>query len=139
VPFLILSVVLAGREIIAPSGAWTVAMPTGTSAWKPDRVAAADKAIVSNLIAEQKALGISSPEGFVVVGVPLQVERQPDGSWTKFQLRDGRDVIVIRARAAPREVNAAIVKIKNAFTSIFEQGTSQGEPVRETRTRAHND
>jgi hypothetical protein len=92
VPFLILSVVLAGKEIIDPSGAWTVAMPTGTSAWKPDRVTAADKAIVSNSIAEQKALGISIPEGFVVVGVPLQVERQPDGSWTKFQLRDAREL-----------------------------------------------
>ena len=81
----------ASKEWFIPSGRYVTTIPEKAIAWAPDKEQANDVAIVE-LISEQLAAGIEAPKGFLVVGVPLQVEKRNNIDWTKFQLRDGREI-----------------------------------------------
>jgi hypothetical protein len=92
IPFFLLSLYFAYNEIGKPSGPFVVDLPDGVVAWEPSRLSKAEREIADLLITDQASAGIVAPPGYVVLGVPLGVTKQENLEWTKFQLRDGREI-----------------------------------------------
>jgi len=92
VPVLLVAAFVSVNEWAHPSGRYVTTIPKGANGWQAERVSADQGAIVQSLISEQLAVGIDAPKGIVVVGIPLGVERQDETDWTKYQLRDGREI-----------------------------------------------
>src|SRR5262249_31038734 len=91
-PLLLLAAARGIKELVEPSGRLIAKIPTGAVAWEPSRLSSDDRRIADLLISEQTAMAIYAPTGFIVVGVPLGTIRQNNLEWTKFQLRDGREI-----------------------------------------------
>jgi hypothetical protein len=92
IPIFLLGFYLAYNETVKPSGPLVVDLPEGVVAWEPSRPSKAERDIVDLMISEQTSAGIVAPPGYVILGVPLGVTTQDNLEWTKFQLRDGREI-----------------------------------------------
>ena len=92
VPVLLIAAYVSYVEITKPTGELVVDLPEGTQATAPNISSPADHRLTDLLIADQMALGIKAPPNYIVVGVPLGVSRQENVDWTRYQLRDGREI-----------------------------------------------
>ena len=89
VPLLTTAIVLAVIQWRDPTGPLTMIAPNGTMAWSSgDNLDDAGKQIM----AEQRRAGFDTPDGMMVVGLPLGHVRHENADWTKWQLPDGREI-----------------------------------------------
>jgi hypothetical protein len=99
-PVIVLGLMWTGHQLIEPSGPLAEHVPEGTRAIAFDDLSA----IQERLISDQAANGVVAPDGYIVLG--MEVEREENRfhrfidpgveveSYSIFQLRDGREVVV---------------------------------------------
>jgi hypothetical protein len=91
-PLFLGAAFFASYQMIEPSGRYVVELPVGTEAWVPDLSSTAERQVAEALISEQESAGIAAPNGYIITGKPIGTTRLNDTDWTKFQLRDGREI-----------------------------------------------
>lgn len=99
VPVLLLAGVIAVQQLREPTGPYQPDMPEGTVAFTPDRLDNLDRM----LITDQLLNNVVAPDGFIVLGVPVERENEflrfiDEGvetpNYRVFQLRDGREIVL---------------------------------------------
>ena len=87
-PFLLAAIIIAVIQWRHPTGPLAMSLPVGTCFG--DDLDHAGK----QLLDEQRKLGLSAPNGMMIVGVPLGTVRRENADWTRVELFDGRKISI---------------------------------------------